>query len=197
MNTKHQFSVKKALAIVATLLFLSTSYAQVSFGSYTMFPNNKLWGSAYKPQLAFGKQDDQYLLVLKCTSPTDYASFDGESLMLLRLGNDSLVRLQILSEEAVVKDYQTSWNSSLKRYDHFYCTYTCFVIDNKLVDLIVNNNEVIKKIRVSYTNGDVQDWDIDEKYQPKLTKGLKKSYEKVESQDAVRKEKISDVEAGF
>lgn len=178
MITKHYLSVKKALAMAAMLLSLSTSNAQVSFGSFTMFPNNKLWGSAYKPQLAFGKSNDQYLLVLKCTSPTDYASFDRESVMLLRLGNDSLVRLQIISEEAVVKDYKTSWNSSLKRYDHFYSTYTCFIIDDKLVDLIVNNNEVIKKIRVSYTNGDVQDWDIDAKYQPKLTKGLIRSYEK-------------------
>lgn len=60
-----------------------------------------------------------------------------------------------------------------------------------------NNKEIIKKIRVSFTNGDIEDWDIDLKYQKKLTEGLSESYNIVETKDTDRKEKIKDVESGF
>ena len=55
----------------------------------------------------------------------------------------------------------------------------------------------IKKIRVSFTNGDIKDWDIDVKYQTKLIQGLNESYVIVESKDTVRKGNLNDVESGF
>lgn len=50
---------------------------------------------------------------------------------------------------------------------------------------------------MSFTNGDIEDWDIDLKYQKKLTEGLSESYNIVETKDTDRKEKIKDVESGF
>lgn len=178
--------------------FVSTfCFAQASYGSYTMFPNKKLAGSYYKPQLAFGKVNDQYLLVLCYTDPSAYATFDDESVMLLKFEDDTTVKLPICQEDPVSKKYETSWNSLLKSYNHFYETFTSFVIDDVNVQRVVKNRDLIKKIRVSFTNGDIKDWDIDLKYQPKLIDGLIKSYNMVESKDAVRKENIGDVESGF
>lgn len=188
--------MKKMLLILLFVLVSVMSYGQVSIGSYTRFPNSKLFGLYYKPQLAFGKVDDIYLLALCYTSPTNYVSFDKESIMLLKFGDDSTAKLHIFDEN-VVKDYETSWNSGTKQYNDFYRTYACFIIDDSIVQRIVNDKEVIKKIRVSFTNGDIEDWDIDTKYQKKLTEGLNESYNIVEKEDSVRKEKINDVESGF
>jgi hypothetical protein len=63
--------------------------------------------------------------------------------------------------------------------------------------LVINKKQNIKKIRVLFTNGNVEDWDIDKKYQPKLIKGLIESYDVVNSVQEIRKEKINNVEAGF
>jgi len=188
--------MKKILLIVVLTLVSFMSYGQVSYGSYTRFPNSKLFGLYYKPQLAFGKVNDEYLLVLCYTSPTSYASFDEESIMLLKLGDESTVKLSIFDTE-VIKDYETSWNSGTKQYNDFYKTYTLYTIDDTIVHKIVNDKEIIKKIRVSFTNGDIEDWDIDLKYQKKLTEGLSESYNIVETKDTDRKEKIKDVESGF
>ena len=85
----------------------------------------------------------------------------------------------------------------LKIHYHLYKTFTSFDLDQENVDRIVKNHDNIIKIRVSFTNGDIKDWDIDQKYQPKLIKGLVESFNKVKSEDAVRKENLDDVEAGF
>ena len=180
------------------MLFTTVSaFSQASYGTYTMFPNKKLAGSYYKPQLAFGKVNDQFLLVLYYTDPSTYATFDQESVMLLKFDDDSTVKLPISKSDEVTKKYETSWNSLLKCYNHFYETFTSFDLEQDVVDRIVKDQQNIKKIRVSFTNGDIKDWDIDLKYQPKLIKGLVESYNKVQSKDAVRKENIGDVESGF
>jgi len=185
------------IMLMVAFSFAALSYAQVSFGKFTMFPNSKLFGSAWKPQLAVGVADDQYLLLLRYCSPKDYASFDDESVLLIRFGNDSVVKLPLYSVETVTKDYKSEWNSAYKQYIHYYITLSPFVIEKSVLDKIVEEGEVIKKVRVSFTNGDVQDWDVDNKYQQKFTKGLTESYQQVISKDAVRKENIEDVEHGF
>ena len=73
---------KKIVCIITSLLFATIVYGQISVGSFTMFPNRKLWGVAYKPNIALGKINNQYLLVLRYVSPTTYASFDEESILL-------------------------------------------------------------------------------------------------------------------
>lgn len=189
--------MKRSLFLLMMLLCTTGVFAQASYGSYTMFPNKKLAGSYYKPQLAFGKVNDKYMLVLYYTDPSNYASFDEESVMLLKFEDDSTVKLPISKADNVSKKYETSWNSLLKCYNHFYMTFTSFDLEPETVEKIVMKKLNIKKIRVSFTNGDIKDWDIDAKYQPKLINGLVESYTKVESKDAVRKENIDDVESGF
>ena len=189
--------MKKMLLILLFVLVSVMSYGQVSIGSYTRFPNDKLFGLLWKPQLAFGKVNDVYLLALCYTSPTKYASFDNESILLLKFGDDSTVKLHLIDENTVKKDHETSWNAATKQYYDIYKTYACFIIDNSTVQRIVNDKEVIKKIRVLFTNGDIEDWDIDAKYQKKLTAGLNESYIIVEIEDSARKEKINDIESGF
>jgi len=189
--------MKKILVLLFVFACSISCFAQASFGPYTMFPNKKLAGSSYKPQMAFGKVNDQYMLALLVVKPGAYASFNEESILLLKFEDETIAKLPRAKGIEVEKDYASSWNSLLKTYNHFYRTYTSFELDEKSLDRIVNKQQKIIKIRVSYTNGDVQDWDIDAKYQPKFIAGLLESYEKVESKDAVRKETINDVEAGF
>ena len=80
---------------------------------------------------------------------------------------------------------------------HFYITYSCYSINESVLNLIVKDRAEIKKIRASFTNGDVEDWDISQSYQTKLTTGLIDSFKQVEISNAVRKEKINNVESGF
>ena len=194
--SKYLCEIKVVFLSLLFVCFLSNAYGQVSIGSYTMFPDSKLFGSAYKPQLSVGKVNDQYILSLRYVSPTTYASFDAESVLLIRLGDDSMVKLPFAKELDYEKKYENSYNKYTGT-SHFYITYSYYLIDADVLSRIVKDKEVIKKIRVSFTNGNVQDWEINEKYQQKLTEGLVDSYLYVESADAVRKEKMSNVESGF
>ncbi len=189
----------KKLLITTYLVLVCTisGFSQVSYGTYTMFPNKKLMGSYYKPQLGFGKVNDQYVLVLCYTDPEMYASFDEESVMLLKYADGTTVKLPISKQDKITKKYESIWDSMLKKYYHFYKTFTSFDLDQENIDRIVKNHDNIIKIRISFTNGDIKDWDIDQKYQPKLIKGLVESFNSVKSKDAVRKENIDNVEAGF
>ena len=119
----------------------------------------------------------------------NYATFDENSVLLIRLGNDSIVKLPIYIENdriAVFKDYGVFENVP------YYQTITIFMVDDDVVKKIVEHGELIKKIRVSFTNGDFQDWDIDISYQQKLTKGLMNSYQQVVLENAIRKEKMDN-----
>lgn len=187
--------MKKTLCIAVMALFFMNLQGQVSLGSFTTFPDSKLFGLAYKPELAIGKLNDQYIISLRYTSPKTYASFDEESILLMKLDNDSIIKLPIATEIDVVKKYDNSYTKY--GVSHFYITYTDYYIDDETLEVLVNSAATIKKIRVSFTNGDVEDWEIKENYRAKLKKGLLKSFQQVEAQDAVRKEKIDDVESGF
>ncbi len=55
----------------------------------------------------------------------------------------------------------------------------------------------MKKVRITYTNGNLNDYDITDSYMSKLAEGLYNSYILVESSDAVRKQNMNDVESGF
>ena len=189
--------MKKFLITCLILVCTVSVFAQVSYGPYTMFPNKKLVGSYYKPQLGFGKVNDQYMLVLCYTDPERYAPFNEESVMLLKYADGTTVKLPISKYDKISKKYESIWDSILKLHYHFYKTFTSFDLDQENIDRIVKNHDNIIKIRVSFTNGDIKDWDIDQKYQPKLIKGLVESFNKVKSEDAVRKENLDDVEAGF
>ena len=173
----------------------SNSYGQVSIGPYTMFPDSKFLGSAYKPQLSIGKIDNQYILSLRYVSPNTYASFDEESVLLLRLGNDSIIKLSFAKELDFEKKYENSY-SKYTGITHFYITYSYYWIDIDALNRIVKDKEVIKKIRASFTNGNFHDWEISDKYQVKLTERLIECFNSVESADSIRKEKMNNVESG-
>ncbi len=187
--------MKKILFLLILTLVISTSKGQVSFGNYTTFPDSKLFGLAYKPQLAIGKLNDTYVLSLRYVSPEAYASFDEESVLLLKFNTDTTIKLPIVKEIDVVKKYENSY--SKYGTSHFYITYSVYFLDDDVLNFLIDENNAIKKIRASFTNGNVLDWEIKDNYQPKLTKGLITSYQQVETLNAKRKEKIDDVEAGF
>lgn len=188
--------MKKILCIVALLMLVLTSKGQTSLGEFTTFPDKKLFGLAYKPQIAIGKLDNEYIICLRYVSPKSYASFDKESVLLLRLNNDSIIKLAIIPELEITKKYDNSYNK-YSGMSHFYITYSYYSINESVLNLIVKDRAEIKKIRASFTNGDVEDWDISQSYQTKLTKGLIDSFKQVEISNAVRKEKINNVESGF
>ena len=187
--------MKKMLCVAVITLFFTNIYGQVSLGSFTRFPDSKLFGIAYKPELAIGKLNDQYVISLSYTSPKTYASFDEKSILLMRLDNDSVIRLPLAKELDVSEKYDNI--NTQYGICHLYITYTYYYINDETLDVLVKSDATIKKIRVSFTNGDVEDWEIKDNYRAKLKKGLLKSFQQVESQDAIRKEKIDDVESGF
>ena len=187
----------KRLLLSFTMLFsMSFCFAQATYGTYTKFPDKGL-GTSYNPQLAFGKINDQYLLVLLYIDPTDYALFNEESVILLKFDDDSVAKLPISKLDDVTKDLETEWINIAKRYFYYYKTYTSYDIEQDVIDKIVKEKLNIKKIRVSFTNGDIKDWDINVKYKPKFIKGLVESYNVVVAEDADRKEKLKNVEDNF
>lgn len=188
----------KKLLISFLLIFCATyCLAQKSFGPYTVFPNKKLLGLSYKPQLGVAKIDDIYCLVLNYTSPSDYASFDEESVLLLKFEDNTNVKLPLFLGHPIEKSYNNELNQLTKSIIHYYKTFTCFQIEEDVLARITQNKEKIIKIRVSFTNGVINDWDIDEKWQPKFIAGLIESYKKVEDADVSRKKNINNVEDGF
>ena len=184
--------MKKLLFLIVITMMSFNLFAQTSTGGYVVFPDKKLMGLYYKPQLAFGRVNDSDIIVLLMTSPDDYASFDEDSRILIKFEDNSTVKLPICLEMDVEKDYETSWNSSLKKYSHFYQTYSCYNIDDETLKAIVEKGKKIIKIRVVRTNGDINDYDITEKYQPKLIEGLQNSYKQLNIIDKERKENIAD-----
>lgn len=189
--------MKKVFLIFVLMLSVSICFGQASIGSLTRFPNNKLVGLSYKPQLGVGMIGEQYLLVLRYTDAHAYRQFDENSVLLLKLKDDTVINLPICKELPVSEFYSTEYLTALKRYADFYATMSSYPINEDVLFQIVANKNLIKKIRVSFTNGDVQDWDIDEKYQPKLVEGLTKSLKSAREQNAERKTKLDNVEEGF
>ena len=70
-------------------------------------------------------------------------------------------------------------------------TATHYEVPDDVLDRIVKQKKKITKIRIVFSNGDVADYDIPEKYQPKLISGLNNSYNNVLNEDAQRKKNIS------
>ncbi|OYP53734.1 hypothetical protein [Segatella bryantii] len=189
--------MKKFFLLLMMLICFSTSFAQTSYGTFTVFPNKKIYGINFKPKLAFGKINANYVLVLKYSSKKAYAVFDEGSVMLLKFEDDSVLKLPINTFVEPQTDYKSEILEITNKVLEHYITYTLFDLDQEAIDRIINKKQNIKKIRVLFTNGNVEDWDIDKKYQPKLIKGLIESYDVVNSVQEIRKEKINNVEAGF
>ncbi len=178
-------------------MFLSFNfvYSQVCIGSFTHFPQKK--GKRYNPALAIAKVDSDYLLALRYVAPSSYANFDEESVLLIKFGDDKVFKLPINMSCGVQNEYDNEWLGTLRGgMAHYYKSFVYFNVDQVIIGKILDK-ENITKIRVSFTNGDLKDWDIDTKYQPVLTMGLYDSYNEVEKEYKIRKNNINNVEAGF
>lgn len=183
--------------LITFLMFLSFHfvYSQVCLGSFTHFPQKK--GKRYNPALAIAKINNDYLLAFRYIDPSSYANFDEESVLLIKLGDDKVYKLSLNKNCGVQNEYENEWLGLVRGgMAHYYISIVYFNINQDLIGKILEK-ENIKKIRVSFTNGDLKDWDIDTKYQPMLTKGLYESYSEVEKEYEIRKNNIDNVEDGF
>lgn len=187
--------MRKVLLSFLFAFVMICANAQVSYGTYVSFPNNSFAYSKTNPKLAFGKVNENHLLVLKYVDLKAYKTFDTTSQLLLKFG-DEIVHVPISQiDTKVEKDFETQRIGSVMA--SYYITYTSFDIDDQIVKRIVDNKESISKIRVVFSNGDMEDFDIKEKYQPKLRDGLIESFNNVSKQDASRKQTLGDSESGF
>ena len=181
----------KKLILFLLLVISITAQAQISYGSFTYFPDNKMMGLYFKPQINFSKFDDLTVIGLRCCSPVDYKSFDDESRLFIRFSDETMIKLNIIKDLDIVKDFKTDYNK-ITGTTKFYTTFSFYEIDEDTVDKIVNGNVNIIKIRIVYTNGEIEDFDIKEKYQPKLMEGLRKSLANSEKQNEKRKANMND-----
>ena len=55
------------------LITTVSAYSQVSYGGYTVFPDAKLYGYNFKPQISFAMVEDMLLFSVLVTSSGDYA----------------------------------------------------------------------------------------------------------------------------
>ena len=97
---------KLFLLLIASLLSVS-AYSQVSYGRFVMFPDAKLFGSMWKPQIDFVRVDEQDIIGIRTCSSDTYCSFNSESRVLLRFADSTVVKLPIIEELDVQKDFKT------------------------------------------------------------------------------------------
>lgn len=181
--------MKKLLLLLISILFYYESNAQISVGGYTLFPDAKLMGKFYKPQLSFASIDGNSYLILLFTDPNDYKSFDEESRLLLKFEDDTTVKLPIDIVQGVEKDYDNmSTDFGLSR---FYMTYTCYPIEEDTINKILNKEKIVK-IRIGLGNSNVLDYDITPKYQEKLIEGLINSYYVTQASDKQKAKNSTD-----
>lgn len=187
--------MKRFILFLVTILAMSSIQAQVSYGPYVSFPNNSFAYAATNPQLAFGKIDNSYLLVLKYVDDVAYRNFDQTSQLLLKFGNEIVHVPMSKKDTNVAKKFDNKRIGNVTA--NYYITYTSFDIDEDVVKRIVEKKENISKIRVIFANGDLEDFEIKDKYQPKLIKGLVESYDDVSKKDSSRKQTMNNDESGF
>lgn len=183
--------MKKFLFFIIFMLSVSfIGNAQFAVGKYTKFPNNKLSGNTWKPAIAFGRNYSVNILALYVNQSDDYAQFDEDSRLLIKMENDSVFKFHIILDYGVEKNFETSYNRYIGRVDE-YSTYTCYEVSDDFIKLI-NDGKLIKKIRIVFTNGTVADYDIDNGYMKKLTKGLQESYIKMEEKQKQKRKNMND-----
>ena len=160
------------ISLVLTLLCVTT-YSQVSYGRFVMFPDSKLPGSMWKPQINFTRLDDQDIIGIRTCASDTYHSFDTDSRVLGRFADSTIVKLPIIPEFEVQKSYNNTWVGNVL-VDN-YVTYSFYNIEDETIAKIVEKLIPIVKIRIVFTNGNVSDYEIKPSYQKKLTDGLIKS----------------------
>lgn len=181
----------KRLLLFLTLLALSvSSYSQVSFGQFVMFPDAKLAGSMWKPQIDFVRINELDVIGIRTCADDTYYSFDADSRVLLRFADSTVVKLPIIEELDIQKDFNTQWvGSSL--IDQ-YVTFSFYSIEEDTIYKIVVDKIPIVKIRLVFTNGDIRDYDIPKNYQKKLVDGLIFSRNQAFTTNKVRKSNETD-----
>lgn len=147
-------------------------------------------GNTWKPAIAFGRNYSVNILALYVNQSDDYAQFDEDSRLLIKMENDSVFKFHIILDYGVEKNFETSYNRYIGRVDE-YSTYTCYEVSDDFIKLI-NDGKLIKKIRIVFTNGTVADYDIDNGYMKKLTKGLQESYIKMEEKQKQKRKNMND-----
>lgn len=167
---------------------------QVSIGDFTMFPNKKLSYSTWKPQMAIAKAYDKYYLCIRCTARNGYHSFDYKSVVLIRFEDNSVEKLTLTPNIEVSKKFKSSIAGTILIEE--YTTYSYYELSESCYNKI-DDKKRMKKIRITYTNGDLDDYIINTNYMDKLADGLYNSLMSVEDEDAFRKQNMNDVESGF
>lgn len=168
-------SMKQLLFGLTLILCVLQINAQTSIGGFIMFPDSKMWGSAYKPQISFGIVEGKDYLLLAYCDPDRYASFDENSRLLLKFEDDTVCKLPFDVNIGVVKNYDNSVSGG--HIARFFRTCTSYLVDKGSLERIMGGIKIIK-IRVVFANGEVEDFDIHSKYQEKLVIGLADSYSK-------------------
>ncbi len=183
--------------LITFLMFLSFNfvYSQVCLGTFASFPQKK--AKRYDPSLAIAKIGNDYLLALRYVEPSSYAQFDEESVLLIKFEDDKVLKLPFNKEHGVLNEHDEEWLGLIRGgLANYYISNVFFDVNNDFLGNLLDKKNIIK-IRVSFTNGDLKDWDIDAKYQPVLTKKLCESYSEVEKEYEIRKKNIENVESGF
>lgn len=184
--------MKRFILLCVAILFAEMLYAQTSMGEFVVFPDKKAAGSYYKPRLTFARINGEDYVVLRIVRPDTYATFDKGSRVLLKFEDDSTVKFPIITELDIIKDFDSMYLSMLHTTAKFYITASFYSIDDETLKLITENKKKIVKIRVVRSNGDIDDYEITNKYQEEFITKLQASYIALENEDNQRKANMSD-----
>ncbi len=174
--------MKKVLLSLMLFGIAASGFSKAVYGSYTTFPNAKVFSYFSKPQLAFSQSNGQVMLSLNYNDASSFVAFDENSTLIIEFENQA-VYLPLNKAEQVMQKQQVIGSADMHR-GIIYQTNANFDADQSVIDKIVNDQQNIKSIRVTFANSDTKEWGIDEKYQAKLTSKLIKSYNKVQAKSA-------------
>lgn len=165
-----------------------------SVGEYVNIP--AVTGGIYAQALGWGISEcsfqDKSVLQLESINllyrdHVGYKDFDQESRILIRFTDDYVSTLYRDVDSAVETSRQ-----SLIPGNPIYITYVRFNLDKETRKRMMNPTLGIKKIRIVFTNGEIQDYNIKGNKQYKFLEQLRKSYKNAEKDNAERMNNSDD-----
>jgi hypothetical protein len=107
-----------------------------------------------------------YAVAIRVISYTDYREMPEEGVLMLKLANDEVVKLNRMNIPLQKNSYFSSDSDSWK-----YVVVCSYLVEKEVLDKIVSTG--LKKVRVEFSNGKF----VDEEVKPRYVEKLKKKFE--------------------
>lgn len=169
-----------------------------SNGSCMIFPKSGLL-SLYNPALGWsiyqctfsdGSILKEESMILITNARDTYYSFDSNSRILMRFTDESISTLHRDLKDEVENKYDNIWLGNTLM--HCYFSYVRLQLDSETRTKLLNPSLGIKKIRIVFSNGNVEDYELKGKRIMKFPEELRQSYREASQKNEIRTKNSND-----